>query len=263
MLDQCDRPHAFLFAVIALKAGPQSPCNGDRDDRGVPGRSQADPFDLAGSGKSASEFLDRFHVLLKIGIRFRVASSGALTDITGMDGPEMKFTQVDSPVGNLLLAGRDGKLLVVSFAGGRGARKPQPGWQRDDALFMGVARQLEEYFLGKRIGFDLALEPQGNEFQLAVWRRMLEIPYGETATYGEVARDIGQSAAASRAVGEACGQNPLPIVVPCHRVVGANGALTGFGGGIWRKKHLLDLEFRVRPPADTLFAQMQGRAGAA
>jgi methylated-DNA-[protein]-cysteine S-methyltransferase len=186
-----------------------------------------------------------------------------LADIPAMEHTELKFTEIDSPVGTLLLAGTDEKLLVVSFAGGRGARRPEPGWRRDDAAFAGAWRQIDEYFAGKRTAFDLPLEPRGNDFQLAVWRRMLAIPYGETATYGEVARDIGQTAAASRAVGEACGQNPLPIVIPCHRVVGANGALTGFGGGIWRKKILLDLEFRVRPPADTLFAQMQGRAGAA
>jgi methylated-DNA-[protein]-cysteine S-methyltransferase len=195
--------------------------------------------------------------------RFRVASSPALADIPGMEDMELKFTEIDSPVGPLLLAGTPEKLLVISFAGGRGARKPMPKWQRDEARFADAARQLGEYFAGQRTDFDLALEPRGNEFQLAVWRRMLEIPYGETATYGEVARDIGQTAGASRAVGEACGQNPLPIVIPCHRVVGANGALTGFGGGIWRKKILLDLEFRVRPPADTLFAQTHGRAGAA
>jgi len=180
-----------------------------------------------------------------------------------MNAQEMKFSQIDSPVGPLLLAGPQECLRIVSFAGGRGARRPEPDWHRDDAAFVEVARQIAEYFAGKRTEFSLQFEPRGNPFQRAVWRRMLEIPYGETATYGEVAKSIGETAAASRAVGVACGENPLPIVIPCHRVVGQNGALTGFGGGIWRKKVLLDLEFRVRPPAGTLFAQTHGAANSA
>jgi methylated-DNA-[protein]-cysteine S-methyltransferase len=179
-----------------------------------------------------------------------------------MNNAQMLFCHIDSPVGPLLLAGQEGRLNLVSFADGRGARRPLAGWRRDDAGFAEAARQFGEYFAGKRQQFDLAIEAQGNDFQAAVWHQMCQIPYGQTRTYGEVARAIGETAVASRAVGTACGENPLPIVVPCHRVVGANGAMTGFGGGLWRKRHLLDLEFRTAPPADTLFGFGADRAPA-
>ncbi|HSO48467.1 MAG TPA: methylated-DNA--[protein]-cysteine S-methyltransferase, partial [Rhizobiaceae bacterium] len=147
-------------------------------------------------------------------------------------------------------------LKVVSFPGGRGARKPKPAWREDASAFRETIRQLEAWFAGERTAFDLPLSPEGNPFQLKVWEALLQIPYGATATYGEIATAIGEPLSASRAVGSANGANPLPIVIPCHRVIGAGGALVGFGGGIETKKFLLDLEFRVRPPKDTLFALM-------
>jgi methylated-DNA-[protein]-cysteine S-methyltransferase len=116
---------------------------------------------------------------------------------------------------------------------------------RDDAGFPDVVGQLAEYFAGQRTAFDLPLRPSGNELQTAVWRLMAEIPYGETRSYGSLARQLGDPALA-QAVGTACGRNPLPVVVPCHRVIGADGSLVGFGGGLHRKRFLLDLEQRDR-----------------
>ena len=106
-------------------------------------------------------------------------------------------------------------------------------------------RQLDGYFAGKRTAFDLAFQPEGSPFQLAVWRALLDIPYGETVSYGEIARRIGEPVSASRAVGAANGDNPIPIIIPCHRVIGADGSLTGFGGGLPVKTFLLELEDRV------------------
>jgi methylated-DNA-[protein]-cysteine S-methyltransferase len=114
---------------------------------------------------------------------------------------------------------------------------------RDDAGFADVAEQLGEYFAGERTAFDLPLRAEGNELQRAVWRLMAAIPYGETRSYGHLARALGDRSLA-QAVGTACGRNPLPVVVPCHRVVGADGDLVGFGGGLARKRFLLDLEQR-------------------
>jgi methylated-DNA-[protein]-cysteine S-methyltransferase len=114
---------------------------------------------------------------------------------------------------------------------------------RDDAAFADVRDQLAEYFAGSRTSFDLPLRAAGNPLQQAVWRLIAEIPYGATRTYGELARDLGDRSLA-QAVGAACGRNPLPVVVPCHRVVGADGSLVGFGGGLDRKRFLLDLEHR-------------------
>jgi methylated-DNA-[protein]-cysteine S-methyltransferase len=169
-----------------------------------------------------------------------------------------KFSYLDSPVGPIIVAGSDALLLAVGFTTGQGARRPQTGWQEDPDAFVETRRQFDEYFTGKRTEFTLPFRIGGDAFQHAVWRAMCAIPYGETCTYGEIARQIGETTAASRAVGTACGENPLPIVVPCHRVVGAGGALTGFGGGIATKRYLLELEFRTRPPADTLFAAGAG-----
>lgn len=171
-----------------------------------------------------------------------------------MRNEAVHYTHVESPVGPLLVAGSDDNLIAVSFPAGRGARQPAPGWCSDPAAFRETSRQLSEYFAGRRIRFSVPYTMRGSAFQEAVWTAMLAIPYGETRTYGEIAAQIGEPAAASRAVGTACGENPLPILVPCHRVVGAGGALTGFGGGLERKKFLLDLEFRTSPPAGTLFA---------
>jgi methylated-DNA-[protein]-cysteine S-methyltransferase len=114
---------------------------------------------------------------------------------------------------------------------------------RDEVRFDALAGQLAEYFAGARTAFELPLRASGNAFELDVWRLMAEIPYGDTRSYGDLARRLGDRSLA-QAVGAACGRNPLPIVVPCHRVVGADGALVGFGGGVDRKRFLLDLEQR-------------------
>src|SRR4051812_34174600 len=114
---------------------------------------------------------------------------------------------------------------------------------RGDAAVAGLRTQLDEYFAGTRTSFDLAMRASGNPLQLAVWKLIAEIPYGVTRSYGDLARDLGDRTLA-QAVGTACGRNPLPVVVPCHRVVGADGSLVGFGGGLERKRFLLDLEHR-------------------
>jgi methylated-DNA-[protein]-cysteine S-methyltransferase len=124
---------------------------------------------------------------------------------------------------------------------GRNPVPIQPRWQRDDDAFAETRRQLEEYFAGERTSFDLPLDMHGHEFERRVWAALRQIPYGETVSYGEIAERIGAPGAA-RAVGLANGRNPVAIIVPCHRVIGANGKLTGFGGGLPMKRALLDLE---------------------
>jgi methylated-DNA-[protein]-cysteine S-methyltransferase len=153
----------------------------------------------------------------------------------------MNYTYVDSPLGDLLLAGDDAALHLISFPRGKGRRRPERDWTEDARPFSAARRQLREYFAGKRQRFELALAPVGTEFQLAVWQGLRKIPYGRTWSYAELAGRIGRPRA-MRAVGAANGANPLPIVVPCHRVIGADGSLTGFGGGLPAKKLLLELE---------------------
>jgi len=147
---------------------------------------------------------------------------------------------VPSPIGPLTAVREDG-VLVALWMGS--APDPETLGPRDDAGFADVREQLAQYFSGNRTSFDLALRASGNPLQLAVWQLIAAIPYGATRTYGELARDLGDRSLA-QAVGAACGRNPLPIVVPCHRVVGADGSLVGFGGGLDRKRFLLDLEHR-------------------
>lgn len=153
----------------------------------------------------------------------------------------MLYSYVDSPVGRLLLAGSRHALKVVAFPRGRRARAPDADWERAEEPFRRVKRQLDEYFAGKRRRFELALAPDGTDFQRAVWFALAAIPYGETCTYRTIAERIGQPRAV-RAVGAANGANPIPIVIPCHRVIGSDGSLTGFGGGLDAKRYLLDLE---------------------
>ncbi len=153
--------------------------------------------------------------------------------------------EMKSPVGPLLLAGDESYLKLIDFQSGPHARRPEPEWVVDERPFGAVIAQLEEYFAGARRSFDLPLAPEGTAFQRTVWQALTRIPYGETASYGEIARRIG-SPQASRAVGLANGSNPLPIVVPCHRVIGADGSLTGFGGGLEIKRKLLALERAMR-----------------
>jgi methylated-DNA-[protein]-cysteine S-methyltransferase len=150
-------------------------------------------------------------------------------------------TSVASPVGQLTLTASDGLLTGVAMDGQRHAPPPPSDGQRDDVWFAGIAQQLEEYFGGARTQFDVPLRLSGTEFQQQVWSALRDIPYGETISYGELARRVGNPAAV-RAVGLANGRNPVAIIVPCHRVIGADGSLTGYGGGLGRKAWLLDLE---------------------
>jgi methylated-DNA-[protein]-cysteine S-methyltransferase len=151
------------------------------------------------------------------------------------------YTTMESPVGPLLLAGDAHGLRSVSFEKSKRAERVQPEWKEDKAPFTEVIRQLRAYFGGKLKEFDVLLALEGTEFQLAVWRSLQTIPYGETISYGQLAQRIGNPRAV-RAVGLANGCNPIPIIVPCHRVIGSNGSLTGFGGGLANKKKLLALE---------------------
>ena len=151
-----------------------------------------------------------------------------------------RFTHIASPVGELLVtADLADRLTRLHFPG----RTPAPGtdWIHDERPFADLRRQLDAYFAGELEDFDLELAPSGTPFQLRVWNELREIPYGATASYGDVARAVGQPGAA-RAVGGANNRNPIAIVVPCHRVIGAGGALTGYGGGLDRKRRLLALE---------------------
>ncbi len=147
---------------------------------------------------------------------------------------------IDSPVGALLTVVRDGVVLEVSYHRGE-ERSGVPGAERDDAACSFVRDQLDEYFAGERTAFDLDLEPHGTEFQLQVWGALASIPYGETASYGDIARAVGRPRAV-RAVGGANNANPISIIVPCHRVIGSDGSLTGYGGGLEVKRALLALE---------------------
>lgn len=154
-------------------------------------------------------------------------------------------TVAASPIGPLTLVREgDGALVGLSMAVRRHPIDPDGLGRRDDAGFADAVQQLGEYFAGERTAFDLELRPVGNDFELAVWDQLRHIPYGETRSYGDVARAIGQPGAA-QAVGAANGRNPLAIVIPCHRVIGADGSLVGFGGGLPRKRFLLDLEQRA------------------
>ena len=150
----------------------------------------------------------------------------------------MKYTEIDSPIGTLILTRDDDGITGLYLPGSRKPTVIHPTWQRDDAAFDDVRTQLGEYFAGTRRDFDLPLHPRGTAFQLRAWDALNDIPYGETTSYGKQAAAIGFPDGA-RAVGAANGQNPIPIIVPCHRVVGANGSLVGYGGGLDAKRWLL------------------------
>ena len=147
------------------------------------------------------------------------------------------YSHVNSPVGPLLVAVCDRGLVALEF--GRG--KIPAGWVESDEKTAPYVRQLKEYFAGRRRQFDLPLDLRGTDFQKRCWRELLKIPYGETRSYADIARAIGNPAAV-RAVGLANGQNPIAIIVPCHRVIGSDGSLTGYGGGLETKRKLLELE---------------------
>ena len=162
-----------------------------------------------------------------------------------------QFRTVDSPVGLLTLAGRDGRLMHLRMVD-QTYEPSHDGWERDDMAFPGAVEQLESYFAGERFEFDIEMELVGTPFQRNVWAALLTIPYGDTRSYGEIAAQIG-SPGAFRAVGLANGHNPIGIIVPCHRVIGSNGSLTGYGGGLDRKRALLALEKTRNPVTPTLF----------
>lgn len=149
-----------------------------------------------------------------------------------------RYTILESPIGALLLIGEPGRLRALHYPG---RHRIGGDWVEDAEPFADAIRQLGEYFAGERREFDLELDPRGSDFDRTVWAQLVEIPYGETTSYGEIARAIGRPDRA-RAVGAANGRNPLPIVIPCHRVIGADGSLVGYGGGLELKRRLLELE---------------------
>ncbi|MFF7066933.1 methylated-DNA--[protein]-cysteine S-methyltransferase [Streptomyces pseudovenezuelae] len=155
----------------------------------------------------------------------------------------IRWTHVDSPVGALLLtADETGALTSLSVPGQKNGRTVQEGWVHDPAPFREAEEQLAAYFAGELKDFRLELRPTGTDFRTRVWDALDDVPYGATATYGEIAARVGASRVAVRAVGGAIGANPLLILRPCHRVIGANGLLTGYAGGLERKTALLTLE---------------------
>ncbi len=153
----------------------------------------------------------------------------------------MYYCHIASPIGELLLAGEENALAMIGFPKGSMRRDPEPEWIYNEKPFADAKRQLGEYFAGTRKTFDLPLRLSGTEFQVSVLEALQTIPYGETTSYGAIAKQIGRPKAV-RAVGAANGRNPIPIVVPCHRVIGSGGDLTGFGGGLDTKEALLRLE---------------------
>jgi len=153
----------------------------------------------------------------------------------------MYYCYLNSPIGDLLLAGDDDGLSLIGFPKGKMRHDPEPDWIFNEKRLAEACQQLTEYFAGERKEFDLPLQLSGTEFQVQVLEELLRIPYGETTSYGDIAKRIGRPKA-MRAVGAANGRNPIPIVIPCHRVIGSSGDLTGFGGGLDTKEALLRLE---------------------
>lgn len=163
----------------------------------------------------------------------------------------ISYRTIDSPIGLLTLAGH-GPVLTNLRMVDQTYEPNRAGWSPDPRAFDAAVEQLGAYFAGELTAFDLELKLRGTEFQRRVWQALLTIPYGETRSYGQIAEQIGAPGSA-RAVGWANGHNPIAIVVPCHRVIGANGSLTGFGGGLDRKRALLDLEGKRARAHLTLF----------
>jgi methylated-DNA-[protein]-cysteine S-methyltransferase len=165
--------------------------------------------------------------------------------VRGRDS-NLAYGYFHSPLGPLLVAGDENHLHLIRFPSESRTKPPLADWHRDDSLFASAFGQLRAYFAGQLTQFDLPLRFAGTAFQNKVWSALCDIAFGETISYGELASRIGRPSA-SRAVGRANGANPLPIVVPCHRVIGADKSLTGFGGGIETKRFLLAHEQRVAP----------------
>lgn len=163
-----------------------------------------------------------------------------------------EYRAIDSPIGILTLAGRDGRLMHLRMTD-QTYEPSHEGWYRADTAFPEAVEQLQAYFDGTLTEFDIQFQLVGSEFQRRVWSALLTIPYGQTRSYADIAHQVGKPTAA-RAVGLANGRNPIAIIVPCHRVVGANGSLTGYGGGLERKRTLLAHEgMRIQPELPTLF----------
>jgi methylated-DNA-[protein]-cysteine S-methyltransferase len=158
----------------------------------------------------------------------------------------MHYRYLETTIGDLLIAGDDDALCVVGFPEGSMRREPEPQWIYNEKPFDAACEQLTAYFAGKLTEFDLELRPGGTEFQLQVLEELRKIPYGTTVSYGDIAKRVGRPKAV-RAVGRANGRNPIPIIIPCHRVIGSSGHLTGFGGGLPTKEALLRLELEHRP----------------
>lgn len=158
------------------------------------------------------------------------------------------YTEMASPLGRLQLTAEGGALTGVHFPGQKHDRPPQRDWQRadDEPVLAQARRELTEYFAGQRTRFDIRLDPRGTTFQRAVWQALLAVPFGSTSTYGDIAQAIRKPSAV-RAVGAAVGSNPIGIIVPCHRIIGRDGTLTGYAAGIDRKAKLLALEAHAAP----------------
>jgi methylated-DNA-[protein]-cysteine S-methyltransferase len=170
---------------------------------------------------------------------------------TDPDAPVI-YDVAPSPLGNLLLTG-DGRSLTGLYMLDAGGKPPSPRWTREPTAFTSTTAELAGYFGGERTEFTVPLAPSGSAFQLAVWAELARIPFGVTVSYGEVALALGKSLVASRAVGLANGRNPISIIIPCHRVIGADGSLTGYGWGLPRKEWLLRHEGALTPASATLW----------
>jgi methylated-DNA-[protein]-cysteine S-methyltransferase len=158
-----------------------------------------------------------------------------------------RYATISSPIGELLLVGDGRALHGLHMQDGPHPRRIAPSWHHDPSAFAGVRAQLAQYFAGERTRFDVEMVLDGSPFQVRVWRALCAIPYGETVSYSQLARSVGAPTSA-RAVGLANARNPISIIVPCHRVIGADGSLTGYGGGLERKRALLELEADVVAP---------------
>jgi methylated-DNA-[protein]-cysteine S-methyltransferase len=157
------------------------------------------------------------------------------------------YTYHETAIGSVLLAGTDAGLSLLGFPQGKMRRRHEPSWLEDGSHFNAVKNQLDLYFAGELDEFSVSLCLEGTSFQLEVWQALQQIPYGETWSYGQLANHINRPKA-SRAVGAANGVNPIPIIIPCHRVIGSSGKLTGFGGGLETKEFLLQLEAKRAAP---------------
>jgi methylated-DNA-[protein]-cysteine S-methyltransferase len=167
---------------------------------------------------------------------------------TAVDDSTLRFRWMGTRYGRLLVAGDRQGLRSIAFTREGRRTAPEADWIEDDGVLQGAIDQLTAYFAGGLQEFDLSLTPRGTEFQIAVWEAVAAIPYGTTTSYGQVAAEIGRPTAV-RAVGAANGANPVPIVIPCHRVIGSNGKLTGYGGGLDLKASLLELESSIVSPS--------------